>query len=369
MKKLNNVFSEIKTPESWKENLYNRIQEEEDMNMKTIRPIRKITTWVIAAAAVISVSVVTAAATGILDFGSILRSKYNDNISASKIEQGDYQPLDASVSSKNFEFTAKAFMGDLEESYVLLEAKVKNPKLDVDKMSVTLYSLEEYVTDLENYGTDTYESEAVIDENGNKSFLFRVKTYNVWVYKATYEKTNLMLKIDEIVCENDTTKKVIPANLKILFKPEFTDSGAKEVTIGKSFSMDGTDCKLEKLVASDYGTKVSFSFTNEGECATIMEAWESARDIAEDMMGIDDYENFTLKESAVQLIVNGKNVALIDNGDSVPMEVTVSVYETDVATKEAGFTVTFDPIDYANADSVAVRVKTDDGVKKYVLKK
>lgn len=368
MKKLNNVFSEIKTPESWKENLYDRIQEEENMNMKTIRPIRKIATWVIAAAAVVSLSVVTAAATGILDFGGILRKNYNDEISASKVEQGDYQPLDASVTSKNFEFTAKAFMGDEEESYVLLEAKVLNPKLDVDRMSVTLYSLGEQVTDLEKYGTDTYESEAVTDENGNKSFLFRVKTYNAWVYTATIEKTNLMLYINEIRCSNEEKERVIPANLRILFKPEFTDDGAKEVTIGKKFTMDGTACTLDKLVASDYGAKVSFSFTNDGGSG-IMDSWENARDTAEDMMGIDDYENFTLEESRVKLIVNGKEIPLIDNADSVPMEFFVLAYENDVTTTDAGFTITFAPVDYENADSVAVRVKTDDGVKKYVLKK
>ncbi len=368
MKKLNNVFSEIKTPESWKENLYNRIQEEEEMNMKAIRPIRKITTWVIAAAAVISVSVVTAAATGILDFGSILRGRYNDEISASKIEQGDYQPLDASVTSKNFEFIAKAFMGDEEESYVLLEAKVLNPKLDVDRMSVTLYSLGEQVTDLEKYGTDTYESEAVTDENGNKSFLFRVKTYNAWVYTATVENTNLMLYINEIRCSNEEKERVIPANLKILFQPEFTDGGAKEVTIGKKFEMDGISCTLDKLVASDYGTKVSFSFTNNGGYG-IMDSWENARDTAEDMMGIDDYEHLTLEESKVKLIVNGKEIPLIDNADSVPMEVIVSAYENDVTTNDAGFTITFAPVDYENADSVAVKVRTDDGVKKYILKK
>ena len=65
-----------------------------------------------------------------------------------------------------------------------------------------------------------------------------------------------------------------------------------------------------------------------------MESWENARDTAEDMMGIDDYENFTLEESKVKLIVDGMEIPLIDN-----------------------------------ADSVAVRVKTDDGVKKFVLKK
>ena len=368
MKKLNNVFSEIKTPESWKENLYERIQEEENMTTREVRRIKKVTSYIIAAAVVVSLSVVTAAATGILDFGSVLRKNYNDNISASKLEQGDYQPLDASVTSKNFEFTAKAFMGDEEESYVLLEAKVKNPKLDVDKMSVTLYSLGEQVTDLENYGTDTYESDAIVDENGNKSFLFRVKTYNAWVYTATIEKTNLMLYINEIRCSNEEKERVIPANLRILFKPEFTDDGAKEVSIGKKFEMDGTACTLDKLVASDYGTKVSFSFTNE-DANGIMESWNSARDTVEDMMGIDDYENFTLEESKVKLIVNDKEIPLIDNADSVPMEVFVSAYENDVTTTDAGFTITFAPVDYENAESVAVRVKTDDGVKKYVLKK
>lgn len=368
MKKLNNVFSEIKTPESWKENLYERIQEEEKMTTREVRRIKKVTSYIIAAAVVVSLSVVTAAATGILDLGGFLRKNYNDNISATKLEQGDYQPLDASVTSSNFEFTAKAFMGDDEESYVLLEAKVLNPKLDVDKMSVTLYSLEEHVTDLENYGTDTYESDAIVDENGNKSFLFRVKTYNAWVYTAVAEDTNLMLYINKISCSNEETSKVIPANLKILFKPEFTDDGAKEVAIGKKFEMDGTACTLDKLVASDYGTKVSFSFTNEGGNG-IMESWNSARDTAEDMMGIDDYENFTLEESKVKLIVNGREIPLIDNADSAAMEVFVSAYENDVTTTDAGFTITFAPVDYENAESVAVRVKTDDGVKKFVLKK
>lgn len=368
MKKLNNVFSEIKTPESWKENLYERIQEEEKMTTREVRRIKKVTSYIIAAAVVVSLSVVTAAATGILDFGGLLRKNYNDNISASKLEQGDYQPLDASVTSKNFEFTAKAFLGDEEESYVLLEAKVKNPELDVDKMSVTLYSLGEQVTDLEKYGTDTYESDAIVDENGNKSFLFRVKTYNAWVYTAVAEDTNLMLYINEIRCSNEEKERVIPANLKILFKPEFTDDGATEVSIGKKFEMDGTACTLDELIASDYGTKVSFSFTNEGGNG-IMESWENARDTAEDMMGIDDYENFTLEESKVKLIVDGKEIPLIDNADSAPMEVTVSVYENDVTTTDADFTITFAPVDYDNAKSVAVRVKTDDGVKKFVLKK
>lgn len=368
MKKLNNVFSEIKTPESWKENLYERIQEEENMTAKEVRRIKKFTAYIIAAAVVVSLSVVTAAATGILDFGSFLRKNYNDDISASKLEQGDYQPLDASVTSKNFEFTAKAFMGDLEESYVLLEAKVKKPELDIDKMSVTLYSLGEQVTDLENYGTDTYESEAVIDENGNKSFIFRVKTYNTWVYTATIEKTNLMLYINEIRCSNEEKERVIPANLKILFKPEFSDDGAKEIYIGKNFSMNDKECTLDKLVASDYGTKISFTFTNEGGY-DIMKSWENARDTAEDMMGIDDYENFSLNDSKVQLIVNGKEIPLINNANSVPMEVTTSVGDDGVTTDEAGFTITFAPVDYENAESVSVSVKTDDGVKKFVLKK
>ncbi len=369
MKKLNNVFSEIKTPESWKENLYNRIQEEENMNTREVRRIKKVTSYIIAAAVVVSLSVVTAAATGILDFGGILRKNYNDEISASKVEQGDYQPLDASVASKNFEFTAKAFIGDEEESYVLLEAKVLNPKLDVDKMSVTLYSLGEQVTDLENYGTDTYESDAIVDENGNKSFLFRVKTYPAWVEGAVARNTNLMLYISEIRCSNEEKERVIPANLKILFKPELTDGGAKEISIGKKFVMDGTACTIDKLVASDYGTKVSFSFTNDGEYATIMEAWESARDAAEDMMGIDNYESFALEDSRVQLVVDGKEILLIDNADSLPMEVIVSAYENDVTTDEAGFTITFAPIDYENVESIYVKVKTDDGMKKYNFKK
>ena len=338
------------------------------MTTREVRRIKKVTSYIIAAAVVVSLSVVTAAAAGILDFGSFLRKNYNDNISASKLEQGDYQPLDASVTSRNFEFTAKAFMGDLEESYVLLEAKVLNPKLDVDKMSVSLYSLEEHVTDLEDYGTDTYESEAVVDENGNKSFLFRVKTYPAWVENAVNKKTNLMLYINKISCANDEAEKVIPANLKILFKPEFTDKGAEEISIGKRFSMGGTDCKLDELIASDYGTKVSFTFTNNGGY-DIMKSWENARDTAQDMMGIDDYESLTLEESKVKLIVDGKEMPLIDNADSMPMEVITMVDDDGVTTDNAGFTITFAPVDYESAESVAVKVKTDDGVKKFVLKK
>ncbi len=369
MKKLNNVFSKIKTPESWKENLYTRIQEEENMNTREVRRIKKVTAYIIAAAVVVSLSVITAAATGIIDFGSLLRQNYNDEISASKLEQGDYQPLDASVTSRNFEFTAKAFMGDEEESYVLLEAKVKNPELDVDRMSVSLYSLGEHVTDLEKYCIDTYDSEAIVDEDGNKSFMFRVKTYNAWVQSAIAEQTNLMLYICEIRCSNDETERVIPAELPILFKPELTDGGANEISIGKKFAMGGTDCTLDNIVASDYGTKVSFSFTTEGKYDTIMESWESARDTAESMMGIDDYESFAIDDSRVQLIVDGKETPLIDNADSVPMEVIVSAYENDVTTDEAGFTITFAPIDYENAESIYVKVKTDDGMKKYNLKK
>ena len=366
MKKLNNVFSEIKTPESWKENLYTRIQEEENMNTREVRRIKKVTAYIIAAAVVVSLSVVTAAATGILDFGSLLRQNYNDEISASKLEHGDYQPLDASVTSEDFEFTAKAFMGDEEESYVLLEAKVKNPELDIDKMGVTLYSLEEHVLDLENYVADTYESEAIVDEEGNKSFLFRVKAYPAWVDKATTEKTNLMLYIAKIRCANDKARTVISTDLKILFKPELTDGGAEEISIGKKFTLGGTDCTLDKLVASDYGTKVSFSFTNDGECDTIMKAWESARDNTEDMMGIDNYESFTLEDSRVQLIVDGKEISLIDNADSMPMEIITLVYDDGVATTEAGFTITFAPINYESAGSVEVRVNTDDGVKNLI---
>ena len=288
MKKLNSVFSEIKTPESWKENLYNRIQEEEtDMNMKKIRPIRKIAAWAAAVAAVVTVSVVTAAATGIIDFGSILRSRYNDNISAEKIEKGDYQSLDASATSENFEFTAKAFMGDPEESYVLLEAKVKNPEFEAEKLGVSLYSLGENVSDIENYGLDTYESEAVVDEEGNKSFLFRVKTYPAWVQEATAEKTNLMLYINRITVKNGETEKVLNADLKILFKPEFTNDDTKNISIGKTFMLGGVKCRIDEVVTSDYGTKVRFSFTNKGKFYGIMNSWEAARDTAEKMMGVE----------------------------------------------------------------------------------
>ena len=50
MKKLNNVFSEIKTPESWKENLYERIQEEENMTMKNllVKPLSRKNSYQVA---------------------------------------------------------------------------------------------------------------------------------------------------------------------------------------------------------------------------------------------------------------------------------------------------------------------------------
>lgn len=132
--------------------------------------------------------------------------------------------------------------------------------------------------------------------------------------------------------------------------------------------MAGTDGKLENLVVSDYGTKVNFSFTNEGKYATIMEAWAYARKVSEEMLGIEDYENITADESAVKLVVDGETVPFVRGGDVKPMEVNVYIFEVDVASKKAGFDLTFKPIEYGTAESVVLEIETDNGAKKINLK-
>lgn len=373
---MNNIFSKIKTPESWKHNLYRKI----NLSETEVRPKKKGVAVFTAAAASVAVLTLTVSAVGLLmDWTGTLSDSFNDNVSAEKIINEQYQPLDVSASNEQLTVNATAFMGDLYEGYVLLEARISDEVTeDFDKVALQIRTYDESVQDKTRYGITRYYGYPEDDGNGGIVYKYKVRVYPYWINNAIEEKKDILVDIVDIHCFNTegNFSQLNEAGLSLKFTPDPSKlSDITEFSPGNQIMLNNVECTFENFRASDYNTEIQLAYVIPQEIKIdgeiILDKWRIASRIARQLVNADvNTGEFSESECPVKLYVDGAELPYLNydvNGIDKPFEVhnVTGEDENGYYTSDNFLCVLkFEPIDFDAAENVSLEINGEQLVIK-----
>ena len=371
MKRLEKAFDSIKTPESWKENLYKAAYADEKITVKKrVRmPIKRAIAVSIAAATICLASALTVGAlTGTFNIVEILRGGFSDEVSTEKYINGQYQPLDVSCENDKISFKAVAFMGDFDETYTLVQAKLKED-IPVDEISIDVSVLENNVTDIEAYGSSIVTAVADTDADGNRAYFFNIRNLpSCGLYEEGAE--SLIMRINKVIYRTGYKEETEDVELSMEFVPETSYLSPVEYhELMEEVEINGTPCLVTNAHISDYQASITFSYT-------IPETLEIGGEVINDYFRIADLKIRNIlnlksenayqpipEECPVKLIVDGKVMDFSEYNEAALHAPFDNIMSGEYDTKYY-CVVNFKPFKFSEAESVAFEITTTNGETK-----
>lgn len=385
MNKLKNIFGKITTPAEWKTRLFREAEETAPTPKLNRTPIRKTAAVIMAAAAVVAVSVTAAAVTGFFDLGSVMRNKFDDAVSAEKLADGEYQPLDVSAENDLLSVKALAFIGDYEDCYVILEARSKRYADDLKELSLGVLTYNELCEDTSDLGYTAYKGEPVTDENGEKSYIFKMKCYPAYTGPAAEKQLKLFFDIKWVGYERGARKMYSRTytNLSLDFVPDGSVIREPvEMKLEAPSRSNGIDCTVERFASTVYATKLDISYPiYKSAYDSNWALWDAGRKQGRTLLAIHEGSiELTDEFCPIKLRVDGEYVPLFNNTKSwYPGDVLVDergggegmpygIYEIEDENKFL-VELRFEHIDFENAESIVIEMRDRlDPTREIVIK-
>lgn len=367
MKNIQQVFSEIKTPKSWKDDLYGRIEKERSIKRGKIKHIGTV---IAAAAAVLAVTFTAAAFSGLLDLGSILQKDFGDDISAAKVETGAYQSLGEFAENDIISVRASAFMGDYVDSYIMLEAKLgESAEKDFSRLAMDIRVYDETVTAPGRYYAERYYAVPKTDENGETTYVFKVKVPMYWISHSVESREDIIVDITNVCFEYESgTELFAPraVDLKLSFAPD--ESVINElvcIDIDRELLAGGEKCKAAKFIPSDYAARIVVEYTVPDSFGGITDIWETGCMYGKKIAGV--YDDDTVPSACpFTLLVDGESVPFIKSSANAPFAVcNITGENGEFPTNNFEFVLSYEPFDFESAESVIIEI---DGEENIVIK-
>ncbi len=365
MKKLNNVFSEIKTPDLWKDNLYNAAYNEKK---KTSRGFFK--KFTVAAAAVLAVSACTitvGALTGVIDIPffkdevEVYKGGFKDEVSAEKIAEGKYQEINEVIETENATIRATKFLGDSVECYTVFEVRLKNGVV-ADEVTMEILGLDEGVTDVENYLGDVLGSiPATNEETGETVYYFNVKNYEAQIATTINDNSNMVYYIDSLCYVSGGNRyEEVTDTLAVKFNPDekvLTDVNYNDIE--KEISVNGVEVNVYRTLLSDYRAQVEIQFTIPED---VEPTWENGLLSYNTILNLDG--EFSPEKANMKLKVDGVEISYIEpdfNGFFAPCSMYQNFAGLNEPSDTFGIDLRFERFDYENAKDIVLEITENDG--------
>ena len=367
MKKLNDVFSEIKTPDLWKDNLYDAAYSEKK---KTSRGFfKKLTIAVAAVLAVSACTITVGAITGVIDIPffkdevEVYKGGFKDEVSAQKIEEGKYQEINEIIETENATIKATKFLGDYVECYTVFEVRLKN-NIKADMLTMEIMGLDENITDVENYLGDVLKSvPATNEETGETVYYFNVKNYETHVTTSIFENRNIVYYIDSLCYTiGGESHEEVNETLTLKFNPD--ETVLTEVyydSIDKDISVNGVDLEVSNTAFSDYRVQIELKYSIPEEQEP---EWGNGLVLYNKIFGIAENGEFSVENANMKLKADGVEIDYIEpdfNGFFVPCNMTQNYAGFEEPMGDFIATLRFERFDYENAKSIVLEITEADG--------
>lgn len=385
MNKLKNIFGKITTPAEWKTRLFREAEKTVPTPKPSRTPIRKTAAVIMAAAAVLAVSITAAAVTGFFDLGSVMRNKFDDAVSAEKLADGEYQPLDVSAENDLLSVKALAFIGDYEDCYVILDVRSKQYADDIKELSLGVLTYNELCEDTSDLGYTAYKGEPVTDENGERSYIFKMKCYPAYTGPAAEKQLKLFFDIKWVGYERGARKMYSRTytNLSLDFVPDGSVIREPvEIKLETPSRSNGIDCTVERFASTVYATKLDISYPiYKSAYDSSWALWDAGRKQGRALLAIHEGSiELTDEFCPIKLRVDGEYVPLFSNTKSwYPGDVLVDergggegmpygIYEIEDENKFL-VELRFEHIDFENTESIVIEMRDRlDPMREVVIK-
>lgn len=367
MKKLNDVFSEIKTPDLWKDNLYDAAYSEKK---KTSRGFfKKLTIAVAAVLAVSACTITVGAITGVIDIPffkdevEVYKGGFKDEVSAQKIEEGKYQEINEIIETENATIKATKFLGDYVECYTVFEVRLKN-NIKADMLTMEIMGLDENITDVENYLGDVLKSvPATNEETGETVYYFNVKNYETHVITSIYENRNIVYYIDSLCYTiGGESHEEVNETLTLKFNPD--ETVLTEVYydyIDKDINVNGVDLEVSNTAFSDYRVQIELKYSIPEEQEP---TWENGLVVYNKILGISENGEFSVDNANMKLKADGVEIDYVEpdfNGFFAPCNMTQNYIDVNEPMGDYVVNLRFERFDYENAKSIVLEITEADG--------
>lgn len=374
MNMLKNIFGKMTASDEWKNKLYEAVEETALHERKKRPAIKRTAAVLVSAAAVLAVSVTTAAVAGFFDLGTVMRNKFDDAVSAEKLTDGEYQPLDVSAENDLLSVKALAFIGDYEDCCAILEAKLKDPPDDLKSLSLDIMTYDETRADSNTIAWTTYNGVPVTGENGETVYIFRAKCYPYWSESAAENQVKLFFDIRAVGCERGAKKYFTrtPTKLSLGFVPDKdVIRPAEIIELDVPASSNNIDCTVERVVSTVYATKVDISYTiYKSAFDNAWSLWDEGRKQCRTILAIPkDSIEFSEDKCPVRLRVDGEYVPylvnVLDEYYNGKPYVIMEVEDSDEFVCE----LQFEHIDFDGAESIVLELRNGlDPTQEIVIK-
>lgn len=374
MNDLKNIFGKLTASDELKNRIYEAAEENAPHEVKKRPALKKTAAVLLSAAAVLAVSVTTAAVTGFFDLGTVMRNKFDDNISAAKLEEGSYQPLDVSSENDLISVRASAFIGDYEDCCVILEAKLKDPPDDLKKLSLDILTYDETCADTDKIGWTTYDGVPVADENGETVYIFRAKCYPYWSESAAENQVKLFFDVQAVGFERGAKNLFTrtPTKLSLGFVPDKSViRPAKTIELDAPASSNNIECTVKQVVSTVYATKAFISYPiYKSAYDGNWNLWDAGRKQGRTILAIPrDTIEFSDDRCPVRLRVDGEYVPYLRSGlDEYYNGQPYAIMEVEDS-DEFVCVLQFEHIDFDSAESVVLELRNGlDPTQEIIIK-
>lgn len=386
MNMLKNIFGKMTASDEWKNKLYEAVEETSPHERKKRPAIKRTAAVLLSAAAVLAVSVTTAAVAGFFDLGTVMRNKFDDAVSAEKLTDGEYQPLDVSAENDLLSVKALAFIGDYEDCCVILDVRSKQYADDLRELSLGVLTYNELCEDTSDLGYTAYKGEPVTDENGEKSYIFKVKCYPAYTGPAAEKQLKLFFDIKWVGYERGAKKMFsrTQTDLSLGFVPDGSVIREPvEIELNAPSRSNGIDCTVERFASTVYATKVDISYPiyKSAYDNVMWSVWDAGRKQGRTLLAIHE-GSIELDDEycPIKLKVDGEYVPLLSStkpwypgdvwvderggGEGMPY----GIYEVEGEDKFLA-EVRFEHIDFDGAESIVLELRNGlDPTQEIVIK-
>lgn len=362
MKKLDTIFNEIKTPDSWKDNLFEKAYNEKPAKSGGL--FKRFSVGVAVAFGVVATTITVGAMTGAFsNIGEVFKKGFKDEVTAAKIAEGKYQTLTERCETEKAVIEATKFLGDSIESYTVLEVKLKEG-VEAQQLAIDVTTLEESFTNLEDFGKDKLYSVPATNENGETVYYFNVKNYEAHLISAENNDSNLVMYIRGMYFINGEEETYEETDLTMSFNPD--EEAITQVNynvVNEKITVNGIDCTVYESLLSDYRAQLDITFSlPEGEEAT----WENGVEKYNGILNLTKENNFEFvpEKANMKLIVDGKEIPYIEpdfNGLFEPCSMYQNYKEADQPSNSFGIYLRFERFEYNHARSIVLEITENDG--------
>ena len=320
--------------------------------------------------AITACTITVCAVTGVIDVlpffkddVKVYKEGFKDEVSAEKIDKGQFQEVEKSVETENAVIKATKFFGDWDECYTLFEVTLKNG-IVAEEVTMEILGLDSIITDTEKYLGDTFRSVPVTDEEtGETVFYFNVLNAYTHVVTSLQEDRDMTYYISSLCYYTNGIKhEEITDTLTMTYKPDgnvLTDVGTEYPQ--RQVEINGVDLNVYRVVYSDYKMEIELRYTlDEG----LEPSWDNGHQIYTQVLGIGEYEEFRKENANMKLFVDDVEVDYVEpdfNGQFKPCSMGWLWPEVNQPSNEFAIHLRFDSFDYFNAQSIVLQITESDG--------